>query len=109
MSSRLDCITDWDDRLRRAGWRADALARSCRISQRELRRYIRARFGQSVREWMESRQMKLARALLREGIPAKEVSLTVGYRETAHFSRSFKRVHGMSPSVFARHPIEFDI
>lgn len=109
MSSRLDCITDWDDRLRKAGWRADTLARDCDISERELRRHIEARFGQNVRDRMASRQMKLARALLRDGKRVKEVAQALGYGEAEHFSRAFQRVHGMSPSAFARHPPDFDI
>ena len=40
MKSRLDRITDWDKCLRKAGWRPRTLARNCRLSERELRRFV---------------------------------------------------------------------
>ena len=45
MRSRLDRVIDWDARIFGADFRVARLAEACRVSERELRRYVRSRFG----------------------------------------------------------------
>lgn len=100
MKSRLDCITDWDHRLRDARWQAKALARACQISEWELRHYVRCRFGEPLHEWIRARRMEEASARLKGKAQVKNVWIDLGYKQASHFSRDFKRFYGVNPSAY---------
>ena len=46
--------------------------------------------------------MLLAKSMLTKGAPLREISMTLGYYDVHHFSRSFKKSEGVSPAQFAR-------
>jgi len=100
MRSRLDCVTDWEARAERVGYRAAALAKDCGVSERHLRRYFCLRLGKSLREWL--RQTRLARgaASLKQGTLVKEAAAQAGFTDPAHFTRAFTQQYGVPPSVF---------
>ncbi len=109
MRSRLEGIVDWNERLPRADWRADALARGCGVSERELRRYVRAVFGLSLRDWIAAARMERARALLQRGDMVKEAAARLGYSQAGNFSRAFGRRCGASPAAFRRGAAAYSI
>ena len=53
--------------------------------------------------------MERARQLLLEGRALKEISADLGYSHPQHFSRTFKRYHGCSPTEFMAHNQEVSI
>ena len=101
MGSRLDRITDWEDRAKRVGYHTATLARDLQTTPRHLQRYILYRFGVSPREWLRQMQMMEARQLLTSDHRVKETAQQVGFRNATHFSRAFKREHGINPAAFA--------
>ncbi len=74
------------------------LARKCGISERHLSRLFRAVTGQSVMEAVVDRRMaRAARLLLRPEFGIAAVGEAVGIPDPSQFSRTFRRVRGMTP------------
>jgi AraC-like DNA-binding protein len=100
MNSRLDKISDWDERLATARWQAKALAQACGIGEWELRRYIHCKFGCGLHEWIRNKRMQEAVLLLERKLQIKNISPELGYRQVSHFSRGFKQFYGASPRAY---------
>jgi len=103
MRSRLNRIGDWAARAWQAGYKVNKLAEGCGVSARQLRRFVAETEGRSVREWLnEMRQkqgfLKLTDAVKTKPKTIKEVASDLGYSQSCHFSRDFKRFYGMPPS-----------
>ena len=101
MGSRLDRITDWEERARRVAYQTSTLARDIKTTPRHLQRYFLDRFGMSPRAWLRRMQMIEARQLLASDHRVKETAQQVGFRNATHFSRAFKREHGINPAAYA--------
>ena len=99
MNSRLDSINDWDDRAKRAKYRVALLAKHCKIHERQLRRYFIAKFRCSPRAWMIERKFESVRSHLSRGDLVKEVAASAGFSRSSNFSRQFKQVYQVSPSL----------
>jgi AraC-like DNA-binding protein len=57
--------------------------------------------GQTPYQYLLRRKLEAAAARLSEpGALVKEVALEAGFSDPFHFSRVFKRVFGVAPSVF---------
>ena len=62
---------------------------------------VRRETGRTVLEWIVERRMAEARYLLREtNETIQQIAEVVGYGHTGHFINQFKRLHGMTPSVW---------
>ena len=78
------------------------IAEICSLDQAYLCRLFRRFAGNSPYEYLVQLQMEYAAGLLRQsGLLVKEVAAKMGYSNPYHFSRLFKRVHGMAPTAFA--------
>lgn len=77
-------------------------SRSVRTFQRRL-----SESGLTFRTLLEQTRMEVARALLKgDDCKVIDVAFEVGYEDPTHFSRAFRRSHGLSPTEFrntARH------
>ncbi len=65
--------------------------------------YISAMFknktGLSLKEYIISEKMSLARKMVREtGLPISVIAMKVGYTNFSHFSQSYKKINGVSPT-----------
>lgn len=78
------------------------LARLCTISPRQLQREFRRRFACSPQDWLNEQRIRAAQQLLLLGQPVKVVALELGYKQTSHFCRHFKRQLNMTPSEFTQ-------
>jgi AraC family transcriptional regulator len=96
--SRLDRITDWGALSERAGYRVGTLADRVGVTERQLRRYFRAKFGQSPHSWMAESRLQGVRELLAEGNPVKVVAIKAGYSQQGNLARQFKQYYHVSPS-----------
>lgn len=56
--SRLDRIDDWENLADSVGYDPTNLASSCLISKSQLRRYFRARFGTSPKQWLRELRLR---------------------------------------------------
>lgn len=69
-------------------------------SERGLRRQLE-RSGTSYRQIVDRVCERRARVLLADGTaPIKGIAATLGYESTSNFSRSFKRMTGLSPKAY---------
>jgi len=69
-----------------ADFRVSALAQLCHISERELRNYIRWRFGTTPRQWLTKHRMSHAKRLLSLGKSSKETAYLLGFKQDSHFA-----------------------
>ena len=103
----------------RPGWLAEARDRlhaepAARLSLGELSgavgihpttlaRGFRRAFGCSVGEYVRRLRVERAAAQLGEtGRPLAEIALAAGFSDQSHFSNTFRRLTGMSPSAYRR-------
>lgn len=80
----------------------DRVARALASSPRQVTRAY-AQFGEiTFREDLQMRRMRAAAQLLIEqpGIPVRDVSRLVGYRQPPHFAKAFRWRYGLSPAAF---------
>lgn len=80
-------------------WRVADMARRCHLAEAVFARQFRALTGQSPHEWLVRERLALARELLRvDDASLTEVAQACGFADSAHFSKSFRQRHGVSPS-----------
>jgi AraC-like DNA-binding protein len=78
-----------------------ALARSASVSQAYFSRSFRSAFGETPHQYLMSRRMERAMALLRAGdLSVTEVCFAVGFSSLGSFSTQFRRFVGDSPSAY---------
>ena len=94
MASLLDRIKDWETRARKGKYRVYKLARSVGVSCRQLERYFLREFQVRPKAWLEDLKMSDAGRLWRRGLRVKDIAVNTGFKNSAHFSRAFKRRYG---------------
>jgi AraC-like DNA-binding protein len=88
--------------LREGTPRVETVAEIAGMPVRSWQRRLRAE-GHSYSELVEQARYLAARALLRDGdIKITEIALDVGYSDTSHFDRAFRRWTGITPREFRR-------
>ena len=79
------------------------LARAAAVSPAYFSRSFKRTFGETPHQYLMSRRMERAKALLRVGeLTVTEVCLTVGFTSLGSFSTQFRRFVGVSPSQYRR-------
>ena len=76
------------------------VASRCTVSVRQLQRYFVEDLGRSPKSWLNEQRMIAARNLLFEGLSVKMVASQLGFKQTSHFCREFKRSYRMTPSQY---------
>ncbi len=74
------------------------IAEHCFISEIYLRKLFEKHVHATPFRTITDVRMKMARLLLDEKRPIREVAVRVGYSDIYQFSRAYKRYYGMSPS-----------
>ncbi|WUS36605.1 AraC family transcriptional regulator [Kitasatospora sp. NBC_01250] len=67
-----------------------------------LVRAFSAAFGIAPHQYLVSRRVDLARRLLLDGQPPREVATATGFYDQAHLTRHFKRVIGTTPGRYTK-------
>ncbi|MCB1129993.1 MAG: AraC family transcriptional regulator [Verrucomicrobiae bacterium] len=83
-----------------AGWKVGTLSRSLGLSRKTFERVATDSLGISAKLWMRQLRVVRARHLLREGVPAKNVAVELGFPNQSDFARDFKSLMGVAPSAF---------
>jgi len=65
---------------------------------RQFRRHV----GIPMHALQNQLRVGLGRRLLRDGMPASEVALEVGFADQSHFSKRFKELVGAPPTSYQR-------
>ncbi len=82
------------------------LARAARLSPAHFSREFRRAFGETPHQYLLTRRLERAAALLRTTDRAvADICFTVGLASVGSFTTSFGRTYGMSPTAYrAAHP-----
>jgi transcriptional regulator GlxA family with amidase domain len=82
---------------------SDELASIAGISRFHMVRLFRVATGCSPMEYhMRQRVERSKQLLMRNDVPMCEIAATLGFCDQSHFTRTFRRVAGMSPGQYAR-------
>jgi transcriptional regulator GlxA family with amidase domain len=92
-------VKDWVELARAANYRAEHLAGRCGVSLREMERFFQTRTGMTPHEWLNRLRQMQALEFLAGDKSVKATAIELGYIHPAHFSRDFKRFHGLPPSA----------
>lgn len=78
----------------------DEMAHTLNMSPRSLDRYLQ-REGAGYRALLQQvRHERAQRLLLNSGTSITQIALELGYTDAANFTRAFRKIEGVSPSVF---------
>lgn len=86
-------------RLAHQGVKLDSCARVLGMAPRTLQRRLDAA-GLTFEGLVDDLRRDLAQSRLREGATITDTAMSLGYSDTAHFTRAFRRWTGMTPSAF---------
>jgi AraC family transcriptional regulator len=79
----------------------DELSREAGVHPVHLSRVFRKWKGAGIGEYMHRLRIRAAcEQMLSPEIPIAEISLATGFSDQSHFTRSFRRLTGMTPAVF---------
>lgn len=79
----------------------DELSRLVGLSRYHLMRSFRKEFGLPPHGYANQLRLIEAKRLLRQGLPAADVAVEVGFYDQSHLSRMFKRAFDLTPGSFA--------
>jgi AraC-like DNA-binding protein len=78
-----------------------AIAKAARLSPAHFSREFRREFGETPHQYLLTRRMERAAALLRAtDRSVAEICLLVGLRSVGSFTTSFGRIYGRSPTAY---------
>ena len=101
LSRHLVRVRDLIDRAYASSLDIPALARSAHVSESHFSRSFKAAFGETPHQYLLSRRMERAKALLRrDQLTVTDVCLAVGFTSLGSFSVQFRRFVGMSPTAY---------
>lgn len=77
----------------------ESVANYCHLNPSYMSRIFKDKYGISPKEYLLEFRMKIAAGLLSNSdTPIKVISISVGYENQLHFSKSFRKLYGMSPT-----------
>lgn len=84
-------------------WRVAEMARRCHLAEAGFARQFRVLTGQSPHQWLMRQRLNRACDWLQAGNASlTQIAQACGFADSAHFSRSFRQRHGVSPSEWRR-------
>ncbi len=83
----------------------DGLAKMCGVSYEYFRRLFRSFYNTTPITYINSMKISRAKELIDSGMyTITEAALASGYTDMSHFSREFKKVTGIAPSLYGKQP-----
>jgi methylphosphotriester-DNA--protein-cysteine methyltransferase len=99
MKSRLNWITNWEQRAKEAYYRANALAKDVGVCPQHLRLYILAKEGLTTKVWLQQLSSLESLQSRRDGKSVKAMAYDAGFKNSTHFSRTFRNSNETRPST----------
>jgi AraC-like DNA-binding protein len=93
-------LHSWTRLARRSDFRPLRMARAAGFSLVHLRRLCLEYWGEPLVSRLQGPRVVAAQQLLREGLKVKQVAGLLGYRQTTHFSRQFRRLMAVTPKRY---------
>lgn len=87
---------------RECRFNASELCARLGVSERHLRRLFEDGIGIGPKEWFRQERMVVARNLLREDSPIKEVASQLGFANYKNLNREFLAFYGITPSDYQK-------
>lgn len=81
-------------------WTLDTMAQQAGMSRSRFAAHFSAVMGVPAAEYLKRWRVGLAKRMLRNGHPIKQVALDVGYGSSATFGRAFGQIEGSTPSAW---------
>jgi AraC-like DNA-binding protein len=79
------------------------LARFAGINENKLKKAFKAVFGKSIYHYLLVHRMEKAVELMEnQDLPLEEIANRVGYGDSAHFSRAFRKLKGIPPGQYRK-------
>jgi transcriptional regulator GlxA family with amidase domain len=101
LNLRLLRVRDWMDRAYAEPLDVELLARYACLSRAQFNRTFKRAFNETPHQYLLSRRMERAKALLRAGdMSVTDVCLAVGFTSLGSFSTQFRRLVGESPTAY---------
>jgi AraC-like DNA-binding protein len=104
MPQHLRIDRNWEKLAKEAQYKPSSLARACGVSLRTLQRHFSDKYSLTISSWLTSVRLREAYERIMAGARVKEVAFDLGYKQLSHFSREFKRFHGIAPSYLNGRP-----
>lgn len=80
------------------------VARTVNLSPAHFTRSFRRVYGESPHQYLLTRRLERAAALLRHGMGVTDACMMVGFSSLGSFSTRFSEVYGVTPSAYAAAP-----
>lgn len=81
----------------------EKLAKSAQVHPTHLVREFRRCYHETIGEYVRKKRIKFAcRKLFSSKMPISEIAVNTGFFDQSHFTRTFKKVTGMTPAVFRK-------
>lgn len=80
--------------------KVSVLSKEFFISEATLCSRFKKETGVSIIEYVHQRKVAEAKLLLKSGLPPTEVAISLSYYDYSHFSKTFKKLTGLSPKAF---------
>jgi len=80
----------------------ETLARHAGLSRFQALRAFKQRYGLPPHAYQIALRIGHGRKLLREGVTPADVAARCGFADQSHFTRHFKRLHGVTPAQYSR-------
>lgn len=99
--SVISAVFDYIERNMSRVIRNEALADIAHMHPTHFIRFFKAETGQTPKEYINARKMEIAKAML-EGteLPIGEISERLGFFDSMHFSKTFKKRYSISPTAY---------
>lgn len=72
------------------------------INECYLKKDFKKYYGMTILEMLQKRRLEVAKQLLKKDLSVKEVSISIGYKHSGHFSKLFSDYFGISPSIYRK-------
>ena len=91
----------WETLATQARFSPHTLAALCHVSLRTLQRRFDETYGMPVGQWMRHLRLSQAYERIAAGETVKSVAYDLHFKQLSHFSRVFKQVYGVAPTMIS--------